>query len=84
MTIISKIIRLGINNRHIIRNNKGRAFNLGKGRRRICYRRVTGIDNVNVIKGPLDTAIGEAVEGFLKFCKTEQRLGVVSERFAEN
>ena len=25
----------------------------------------------------------EAVEGFLKFCKTEQRLGVVSERFAE-
>ena len=83
MTIISRIIRLRVNNRHIIRNNKAWPFNLGRGRRRISYRRVTGIDNVNVIKGPLDAAMGEAVEGFLKFCKTEQGLGVVSERFAE-
>ena len=83
MTIISRIIRLRVNNRHIIRNNKGWTFNLGGGRRRISYRRVTGIDNVNVIKGSLDAAMGEALEGFLKFCKTEQGLGVVSERFAE-
>ena len=83
MTIISRIIRLRVNNRHIIRNNKGWTFNLGRGRRRISYRRVTGIDNVNVIKGSLDAAMGEALEGFLKFCKTEQGLGVVSERFAE-
>ena len=84
MTTISiRIIRLRVNNRHIIRNNKGWTFNLGRGCRRISDRRVTWIDNVNVIKGPPDAAVCETLDIFLKLCKTEQRLGVVSERFAE-
>ena len=82
MTINFWVKGLWINNRDIIRNYQGGSLRLRYWKWRVCDGRVTRIDNVNGIKGPLDTVVGGG--GFLKFCKTEQRLGVVIRRFAQS